>query len=61
MKKTQIAPAVLAGTFIATAAHAQSSVTLFGLIDTGITYVSNQSGWASINAQARAASRRSTA
>jgi hypothetical protein len=44
MKKTHIALATLAGTFIASAAHAQSSVTLFGMMDTGITYVSNQSG-----------------
>ncbi|WP_323119639.1 porin [Burkholderia alba] len=33
----------LAGTF-ATAAHAQSSVTLYGTLDTGIDYVSNQKG-----------------
>jgi GBP family porin len=33
--------AVITGTF-ATAAHAQSSVTLYGLIDAGLTYMSNQ-------------------
>jgi GBP family porin len=33
--------ALLTGMF-ATAAHAQSSVTLYGLIDTGLTYISNQ-------------------
>jgi general bacterial porin, GBP family len=40
MKKTLLI-AMLTGIF-ATAAHAQSSVTLYGLIDTGLTYVSNQ-------------------
>ncbi|MGF7132221.1 putative porin [Paraburkholderia sp. EB58] len=39
MKKTILAAAVL-GSFGATA-HAQSSVTLYGLIDAGITYVTN--------------------
>ncbi|WP_144156458.1 porin [Paraburkholderia sp. BCC1885] len=42
MKKT-VMLAALTGAF-ATAAHAQSSVTLYGIIDTGITYTSNQSG-----------------
>lgn len=42
MKKTLLV-AALAGVF-ATAAHAQSSVTLYGLIDAGITYTNNQSG-----------------
>jgi GBP family porin len=42
MKKTLIV-AALSGVF-ATAAHAQSSVTLFGLIDAGITYTNNQGG-----------------
>ena len=42
MKKTIIAVA-LTGVF-ATAAHAQSSVTLYGLIDAGITYTNNQAG-----------------
>jgi GBP family porin len=35
--------AALSGVF-ATAAHAQSSVTLYGLIDAGITYTNNQAG-----------------
>ncbi|MDR3095455.1 MAG: porin [Paraburkholderia sp.] len=42
MKKTILA-AVLTGVF-ATAAHAQSSVTLYGLIDAGVTYSNNQAG-----------------
>jgi GBP family porin len=40
MKKT-LPSAVLVGLF-ATAAHAQSSVTLYGIIDAGVSYVSNQ-------------------
>src|SRR5580704_13296374 len=42
MKKTLMV-AALTGVF-ATAAHAQSSVTLYGLIDAGITYTNNQGG-----------------
>ncbi|HEX3637685.1 MAG TPA: porin [Paraburkholderia sp.] len=42
MKKTLMVTA-LTGVF-ATAAHAQSSVTLYGLIDAGITYTNNQHG-----------------
>ena len=42
MKKTLMV-AALTGVF-ATAAHAQSSVTLYGLIDAGITYSNNQAG-----------------
>ena len=42
MKKTLMV-AALTGVF-ATAAHAQSSVTLYGLIDAGITYTNNQQG-----------------
>src|ERR1700691_2693704 len=42
MKKT-VMLAALTGAF-ATAAHAQSSVTLYGLIDADITYTSNQAG-----------------
>ncbi|KVE38007.1 porin [Burkholderia sp. TSV86] len=45
MKKTLIV-AALSGAF-ATAAHAQSSVTLYGLIDAGITYTNNQGGHSS--------------
>jgi GBP family porin len=41
MKKTLLVT-ILAGIFTPTA-HAQSSVTLYGLIDAGLTYVSNQS------------------
>jgi GBP family porin len=40
MKKTLLI-SLLTGIFV-TAAHAQSSVTLYGLIDTGLTYTSNQ-------------------
>ena len=42
MKKTLMV-AALTGVF-ASAAHAQSSVTLYGLIDAGITYTNNQQG-----------------
>ncbi|MCG1041621.1 porin [Mycetohabitans sp. B8] len=42
MKKTLMV-AALSGMF-ATAAHAQSSVTLYGLIDAGITYTNSQGG-----------------
>jgi GBP family porin len=45
MNKPLIA-AALSGAF-AVAAHAQSSVTLYGLIDAGITYTSNQGGHSS--------------
>lgn len=45
MKKTLMV-AALTGVF-ATAAHAQSSVTLYGLIDAGITYTNNQHGHSS--------------
>lgn len=44
MKKTKIMMAVLGGASLVSTAHAQSSVTLFGMVDTGVTYVSNQSG-----------------
>ncbi|SIO72415.1 porin, GBP family [Burkholderia sp. GAS332] len=42
MKRTLLA-AIVGSTF-ATVAHAQSAVTLYGLIDTGITYTNNQGG-----------------
>lgn len=42
MKRTLLA-AALCGTFTA-AAHAQSSVTLYGLIDAGLVYVNNEGG-----------------
>ena len=41
MKKTMI---VLSFGLFASSAMAQSSVTLYGIIDTGITYVSNEGG-----------------
>src|SRR6201996_180599 len=46
MKKTLMV-AALTGVF-ATAAHAQSSVTLYGLIDAGITYTNNQRGHSNV-------------
>jgi GBP family porin len=48
MKKTLMV-AALTGVF-ATAAHAQSSVTLYGLIDAGITYTNNQQGHSNFKA-----------
>jgi GBP family porin len=48
MKKTLMV-AALTGVF-ATAAHAQSSVTLYGLIDAGITYTNNQQGHSNLKA-----------
>jgi GBP family porin len=48
MKETLMA-AALSGVFV-TAAHAQSSVTLYGLIDAGITYTNNQGGSHNIKA-----------
>jgi GBP family porin len=48
MKKTLMV-AALSGVF-ATAAHAQSSVTLYGLIDAGITYTNNQQGHSNFKA-----------
>jgi general bacterial porin, GBP family len=42
MKKSLIALAL--GSVFAVSAHAQSSVTLYGLIDTGIVYTNNQQG-----------------
>jgi GBP family porin len=48
MKKTLMF-AALSGVF-ATAAHAQSSVTLYGLIDAGMTYTNNQNGHSNFKA-----------
>jgi GBP family porin len=48
MKKT-LTVAALTGVF-ATAAQAQSSVTLYGLIDAGITYTNNQQGHSNFKA-----------
>jgi predicted porin len=42
MKKTTLALMMLP--FVASAAHAQSSVTLYGFVDEGLVYVNNQSG-----------------
>jgi predicted porin len=46
MKKTTIASMILP--LFAGAAHAQSSVTLYGFIDAGVVYVNNQSGHSNI-------------
>jgi len=42
--KRHLAYALLGSSFIAGSAHAQSSVTLYGVIDEGIDYVSNSGG-----------------
>ncbi|SMF98243.1 Outer membrane protein (porin) [Burkholderia singularis] len=44
--KTSLFAAAISGTLVASA-HAQSSVTLYGLIDTGIVYTNNQNGHSS--------------
>ncbi|PLZ02581.1 porin [Burkholderia sp. WAC0059] len=52
MKKSLLAFAALPGAF-ALSAHAQSSVTLYGVIDTGLAYASNQGGhgsWQQVSA-----------
>lgn len=46
MKKSLIALAL--GSVFAVSAHAQSSVTLYGLIDTGLVYTNNQQGHSNI-------------
>jgi predicted porin len=52
IKKRALYGAISCLAFAATTAHAQSSVTLFGIVDAGITYFSNQGGhssWAQTN------------
>lgn len=44
MKKNTLSALAVAAASFASAAHAQSSVTLYGLIDAGILYTSNQQG-----------------
>jgi general bacterial porin, GBP family len=44
MKRTMLAASVFASFFAAASAQAQSSVTLYGLIDAGITYTNNEAG-----------------
>jgi predicted porin len=44
MKKALFSTVLLAG--LAATAHAQSSVALFGVVDAGVTYVSNEGGHA---------------
>ena len=44
MKKTTLATLSLAMLGATGVAHAQNSVTLYGIIDTGLTYVSNDGG-----------------
>ncbi|MFM0013426.1 porin [Paraburkholderia sediminicola] len=46
MKKTRIA--LLTLPLLAGAAHAQSSVTLYGFVDAGLVYVNNQSGHSNV-------------
>jgi predicted porin len=46
MKKTSVA--LLTLPLLAGAAHAQSSVTLYGFLDAGLVYVNNQSGHANV-------------
>jgi len=54
MKKSLIALAVLAASG---AAMAQSSVTVFGVVDTGVTYVNGQDNWSGLTSGNNAASR----
>ncbi|CAB3792891.1 porin [Pararobbsia alpina] len=44
MKKTLLIAAAVSGTFAMTAAHAQSSVTLYGTLDAGLVFANNEGG-----------------
>lgn len=54
MKKSLIALAVLASSG---AAMAQSSVTLFGVVDTGVTYVNGENNWSGLTSGNNSTSR----
>jgi predicted porin len=55
MKKSLIALAVLSATGVATSANAQSSVTLYGVIDASVQYIQDGGGFASATAAQQAA------
>ncbi|GLU34747.1 porin [Trinickia caryophylli] len=54
MKKSVLAFGVTSAFALAGTAHAQSAVTLYGLIDAGITYTNNQGGSSNVQAQSGA-------